>query len=47
MNLGLLYEMSGDRARARQHFESFLAKASPSQYRDVIPKVKEELATLQ
>ena len=47
MNLGLLYEMSGDRARARQHFETFLAKASPAQYRDVIPKVKQELATLQ
>jgi Flp pilus assembly protein TadD len=47
MNLGLIYEMAGDRARARAHFETFLAKASPTQYRDVIPKVKQELATLQ
>ncbi len=47
MNLGLLYEMAGDRARARTYFETFLAKASPVQYRDVIPKVKQELATLQ
>jgi choline-sulfatase len=47
MNLGLLYEMAGDRARARTYFEAFLAKASPAQYRDVIPKVKQELATLQ
>ncbi|MFL6354526.1 MAG: sulfatase-like hydrolase/transferase [Bryobacteraceae bacterium] len=47
MNLGLIYEMAGDRARARSHFETFLAKASPTQYREVIPKVKQELATLQ
>jgi choline-sulfatase len=47
MNLGLIYEMAGDRAQARAHFETFLAKASPTQYRDVIPKVKQELATLQ
>jgi Flp pilus assembly protein TadD len=46
MNLGLLYEMAGDRARARTYFETFLAKASPAQYCDVIPKVKQELATL-
>jgi len=47
MNLGLLYEMSGDRARARHYFEEFLAKASPAQYGSIIPKVKQELATLQ
>jgi choline-sulfatase len=47
MNLGLIYEMAGDRARARACFENFLAKASPAQYRDVIPKVRQELATLQ
>jgi choline-sulfatase len=47
MNLGLIYEMTGDRAQARAHFEAFLAKASPAQYRDVIPKVRQELATLQ
>jgi choline-sulfatase len=47
MNLGLIYEMAGDRARARAHFEAFLAKASVAQYGSVIPKVKQELATLQ
>jgi hypothetical protein len=47
MNLGLIYEMAGDRARARAHFETFLAKASPTQYANIIPKVKQELATLQ
>ncbi len=47
MNLGLLYEMAGDRTRARQYFQAFLAKASPAHYGDIIPKVKQELATLQ
>jgi hypothetical protein len=47
MNLGLIYEMAGDRARARAHFEAFLAKAPVAQYGSVIPKVKQELATLQ
>ena len=47
MNLGLIYEMAGDRARARACFEAFLAKASRAQYGSIIPKVKQELATLQ
>jgi choline-sulfatase len=47
MNLGLIYEMAGDRARARQCFEAFLAKAPGTQYASIIPKVKQELATLQ
>ena len=47
LNLGLLYKMAGDRARARTCFESFLAKASPKEYGQVIPKVREELVTLQ
>ena len=47
LNLGLLYKMAGDRARARSCFEQFLKKASPQQYRDVIPKVRAELAGLQ
>jgi choline-sulfatase len=47
MNLGLIYEMAGDKARARACFEAFLAKASPTQYASIIPKVKQELATLQ
>jgi hypothetical protein len=47
MNLGLIYEMSGDNAKARDHFRAFLAKASPAQYAAIIPKVKQELAKLQ
>jgi tetratricopeptide (TPR) repeat protein len=47
VNLGLIYEMAGDRARARSSFEAFLAKASPTQYAQIIPRVRQELATLQ
>ncbi|MEP6539666.1 MAG: tetratricopeptide repeat protein, partial [Bryobacteraceae bacterium] len=47
MNLGLLYDMAGDRGRARASFETFLAKASPAQYGSVIPRVREKLATLK
>jgi tetratricopeptide (TPR) repeat protein len=47
MNLGLIYEMAGDRVRARASFQAFLAKASPAQYGHIIPKVRQELATLQ
>jgi choline-sulfatase len=47
MNLGVLYAMAGDRARARSSFEAFLAKASPEQYGHIIPRVRQELATLR
>jgi Flp pilus assembly protein TadD len=47
LNLGLIYKIAGDRARARACFQAFLAKASPAQYGQVIPKVREELAALQ
>jgi tetratricopeptide (TPR) repeat protein len=47
LNLGILYRMAGESARARSCFESFLAKASPAQYGEMIPKVREELETLQ
>jgi choline-sulfatase len=47
LNLGLLYKMAGDRPRARSCFEQFLAKASPRQYKEVIPKVRAELAGLE
>jgi arylsulfatase A-like enzyme/cytochrome c-type biogenesis protein CcmH/NrfG len=46
LNLGLIYKMAGDRARARTCFEAFLAKASPAQYGEVIPKVRQELAAM-
>jgi tetratricopeptide (TPR) repeat protein len=47
LNLGVLYKMAGDRQRARASFEQFLNRASPRQYRDLIPKVRAELADLQ
>ena len=47
LNLGLLYKMAGDRDRARACFEQFLAKASPRQYKEVIPKVRAEILALQ
>ena len=47
MNLGLLYEMAGERARARSSFETFIAKASPAQYGSILPRVREKLASLQ
>ncbi len=47
LNLGRLYKMTGDTARARSAFEAFLAWApSHPRYREMIPLVKEELATL-
>ncbi len=47
LNLGLLYQMAGDSARARSSFEQFLSKAPPRQYKDQIPKVRAALAELQ
>jgi arylsulfatase A-like enzyme/Tfp pilus assembly protein PilF len=47
MNLGLIYEMAGERDRARASFETFLAKASPAEYGDIIPRVRQELASLK
>ncbi len=47
MNLGLIYEMEGDRARARTSLQTFLAKASPQQYGDILPRVREKLASLR
>ncbi|HLN04341.1 MAG TPA: sulfatase-like hydrolase/transferase [Bryobacteraceae bacterium] len=46
LNLGIIYKDAGDRARARACFQAFLAKASPAQYGEVIPKVREELAAM-
>jgi hypothetical protein len=39
--------MAGDHAHARQCFETFLAKASPAQYGEVIPKVRAALAEMR
>jgi arylsulfatase A-like enzyme/Flp pilus assembly protein TadD len=47
LNLGLIYRMAGEGAKARTCFEAFLAKASPAQYGDVIPKVRDALSELR
>jgi choline-sulfatase len=47
LNLGLIYRMAGESAKARTCFEAFLAKASPAQYGEVIPKVREALTELR
>ena len=47
LNLGLIYKMEGDRAKARACFEAFLAKASPAAYAKVIPQVREALIELK
>jgi choline-sulfatase len=46
LNLGLIYRMAGEGAKARICFEAFLAKASPAQYGEVIPKVRDALQAL-
>ncbi len=47
LNLGLIYRMAGEGAKARACFETFLAKASPAQYGEVLPKVRAALAELR
>ena len=48
LNLGRLYKMAGENARARACFETFLAaRSSSAEYRALIPQVKAELAGLE
>jgi choline-sulfatase len=47
LNLGRIYKMIGANTRARACFETFLAKASPAEYGQIIPKIKEEVAAMQ
>jgi tetratricopeptide (TPR) repeat protein len=48
LNLARLYKMQGETARARASFEAFLAaRGSSPEYRDVVPMVRRELATVQ
>lgn len=47
LNLGLIYRMAGEDAKAKACFQTFLAKASRTQYAQVIPKVKQELAAMR
>jgi choline-sulfatase len=46
LNLGRIYKMLGDNTRARARFEAFLAKATPAEYGDVIPRIRAELAAM-
>lgn len=47
LNLGLLYKMSGDIPRARQCFQTFVAKAPRARYAKLIPQVQAELASMR
>jgi arylsulfatase A-like enzyme/Tfp pilus assembly protein PilF len=48
LNLGRLYKMAGDNARARAAFEAFLAARSTSpEYRHVISQIRKELESVQ
>jgi hypothetical protein len=48
LNLARLYKMTGEKARAKAAFEAFLAsKSSSPEYRQIIPQVKQELASVQ
>ncbi len=47
LNLGRIYKMTGAAAQARACFQAFLSKASPAEYADIIPRIREELAAMR
>lgn len=47
LNLGRIYKIGGDRQRARERFEAFLAKAPVAEYGELIPKIRAEVADLR
>jgi hypothetical protein len=47
LNLGLIYRMACEGAKVRTCFEAFLAKAQPTQYGEMIPKVRDALSELR
>jgi choline-sulfatase len=47
LNLGRIYKMIGANTRARVCFETFLKKAPRTEWGEVIPKIRQELATMQ
>ena len=47
LNLGLLYDKAGDKARALHCYQQFLQKASPGDYAELIPKVRAAVKDLQ
>jgi len=46
LNLGLIYKMNGELARAKECFQIFIAKAPRAQYGKLIPQVMEEVRSM-
>jgi arylsulfatase A-like enzyme/Tfp pilus assembly protein PilF len=46
LNLGLIYKMNGEFARAKECFQIFIAKAPRAQYGKLIPQVMEEVRSM-
>lgn len=47
LNLGVFFETSGHKQQALQYYQEFLKKASPKEYRDLIPKVRSAVEELE
>jgi arylsulfatase A-like enzyme/Flp pilus assembly protein TadD len=47
LNLGVLYDKAGDKPQALRYYQRFLAKASPKDYRALIPKVRAAVQDLK
>ena len=47
LNLGLLYQKAGDRARALHYFQMFLEKAPRENYGHLLPEVREAINELR
>ena len=47
LNLGLLYQKTGNRQQALRYYQEFLAKASPKEYAQLIPQVREAIQELR
>lgn len=47
LNLGVLFDKAGDKARALTYYQQFLAKASPQDYSELIPKVRAAVRDLE
>jgi len=47
LNLGLLYEKTGNNPMALRYYQQFLAKASPQEYAALIPKVRAAVQDLK